>query len=154
MTGLLHEPITDAASYIRGRVDMDVKPPCWIWTGDLSSRNGYGQIKLAGRKRTGAHRASYETFIGPIPAGLVIDHLCRTPACVNPEHLEPVTQRENLRRGARATGDVCKNGHPLTGDNVILRRTPTGFGRRCITCNRTFAAAAYARLKSRRSGTE
>jgi HNH endonuclease len=65
---------------------------CWRWTGDVSVR-GYGRIK-----RRAAHRVSYELFVGPIPAGMTIDHLCFNTRCVNPAHLEPVTAEENLRR--------------------------------------------------------
>lgn len=75
---------------------------CWRWTGRLSSA-GYGETS---GERHGvkvlAHRVSYETFVGPIPDGLHIDHLCRNRACINPEHLEPVTLQENLRRGREA----------------------------------------------------
>lgn len=69
---------------------------CWEWQG--TRRGGYGRVKILGRLQE-AHRASYEYHIGPIPAGLVIDHLCRNRACINPKHLEPVTGLENIRRG-------------------------------------------------------
>ena len=69
---------------------------CWRWTG-RATREGYGWVWWDGRARW-AHRLSYELHVGPIPEGLVVDHLCGHPWCVNPEHLEPVTERENLRR--------------------------------------------------------
>lgn len=72
---------------------------CWEWPGN--QRGGYGRIetKVAGkRRRPAAHRVFYEEFVGPIPDGLSIDHLCRNRACVNPDHLEPVSMRENLLR--------------------------------------------------------
>ena len=72
---------------------------CWIWTGQTTIA-GYGQF-TRNRKTIYAHRAMYESEVGPIPEGLVIDHLCRTPSCVNPAHLEPVTNAENVRRGNR-----------------------------------------------------
>lgn len=71
---------------------------CWIWTG--AKGDGYGQVWENGRM-VGVHRWMYEQAYGPIAEGLVIDHLCRTPACCNPAHLEPVTQAENVRRGMR-----------------------------------------------------
>lgn len=91
---------------------------CWIWTAQKRGRDQeYGLFHLHGDV-VAAHRFSYELLVGPIPEGLHIDHLCRTPACVNPAHLEPVVPMENWRRGespsARAarTG-TCHAGHPL-----------------------------------------
>lgn len=72
---------------------------CWLWNGSLTY-DGYGLFR-ANNRATGAHRFAYEYFVGPIPAGLHIDHLCRVRNCVNPDHLEPVTPQENDRR-ARA----------------------------------------------------
>lgn len=77
---------------------------CWIWEGARDSR-GYGCIQFGGRPRK-SHRVSYELHIGPIPEGLVIDHLCRNARCVNPAHLETVTQRENVLRGKRSRKDL------------------------------------------------
>lgn len=89
---------------------------CWLWLGHLL-RSGYGQFYLRGRKTT-AHRASYELFVGPVPAGMEIDHVrargCATRACANPAHLEPVTHLENVRRGEKATAPVCKRGHAFS----------------------------------------
>lgn len=109
---------------------------CWLWTGCLTER-GYGLFWLRGNVR--AHRFSYETFVGPIPDGLVIDHLCRTRACVNPDHLEPVTDRENVLRGTGPTAKnaralTCQNGHEFTIENTYTR---PGYGdRQCRTCRR------------------
>lgn len=80
----------------------DEQGGCWIWTASRGGHGyGYGQFGIASGKMVPAHRWSYEHFVGPIPDGLVVDHLCRRIECVNPEHLEAVTQRENLRRGRR-----------------------------------------------------
>lgn len=70
---------------------------CWLWQGQ-QNRNGYGRIKIQGRWLM-VHRVSYELHIGPIPEGLVLDHLCRNRLCCNPQHLEAVTVRENTLRG-------------------------------------------------------
>ena len=109
---------------------------CWDWGGTVHA-NGYGIIS-SGRKRMLAHRWSYEHHVGPIPDGLVIDHLCRNRKCVNPSHLEPVTGLENLRRGlgyALQNGmrRSCINGHEYTDENTYL--TPGGKPR-CRQCSR------------------
>lgn len=90
---------------------------CWIWRA-AHSHNGYGRFQ-AGRRGEGvkaAHRVAFELARGPIPEGLVLDHLCRNPKCVNPDHLEPVTQRINVLRGTspaarNARVEVCPRGH-------------------------------------------
>ena len=85
------------------RIDIGDPAACWEWTGGRSSA-GYGYITAGGRKQP-VHRVVYELLVGPIPEGLALDHLCRNVRCVNPDHLEPVTWRENVRRGLR-----CKDG--------------------------------------------
>jgi hypothetical protein len=106
---------------------------CWLWT--AAQLNGYGVIKVGGRFR-GAHRVGYELHKGPVPAGLVLDHLCRVPFCVNPDHLEPVTIGENISRGdnhhRRKTH--CKRGHAFTAENTLMLSTGS---RACRTCART-----------------
>jgi len=73
---------------------------CWNWTACKSRGYGrFGSTKSNKGKSHRAHRYAYQTIIGEIPEGLVLDHLCRNPGCVNPQHLEPVTQKENIRRG-------------------------------------------------------
>ena len=76
---------------------VDFKTDCWLWTASTVT-GGYGRFRYLGKLML-AHRAAYEMLIGPIPAGLVIDHLCRTRRCVNPSHMEPVTQAVNISRG-------------------------------------------------------
>ena len=106
---------------------------CWIWIASIDA-NGYGQFSLDGMN-VRAHRVAYELEVGPIPDGLHLDHLCRVRNCVRPAHLEPVTQQENIARGFGASAinsrkNKCNNGHPLRGDNLVVRR---GW-RECRTC--------------------
>jgi hypothetical protein len=105
---------------------------CWNWLGHLDIE-GYGMFFHL-RRSDRAHRVSYETFIGPIPDGLVIDHLCFNKACVNPLHLEPVTIKENTRRFYK-TLVHCPNGHEYTPENVRIR-AGTIDTRVCKACDR------------------
>jgi hypothetical protein len=111
---------------------------CWIWEG-AKNRTGYGQIALGtkeggDKRRVLAHRFAYEMLRGPIPEGLSLDHLCRTPACVNPAHLEPVTHAENMRRSRGFRRKThCAQGHALTPDNLVPRAGKEGQFR-CKTC--------------------
>lgn len=82
---------------------VDKSGECWLWKGAINE-HGYGHMRSEGRF-VRPHRVAYELLVGPVPEGLVLDHLCRTPACVNPAHLEPVTQSENLKRGIGVGGD-------------------------------------------------
>lgn len=112
---------------------------CWLWTGHLHD-HGYAMLRANG-KNMRMHRWSYEHFIGPIPRGLQIDHLCRTRCCVNPDHLEAVTGKENTKRGlsgslARARNLAkthCPRGHAYTPENIEMYRDGK---RRCRTCIR------------------
>lgn len=130
---------------------------CLLWTAG-HHEDGYGRVWDDGKTRP-AHRVACELFVGPIPAGLQLDHLCRNPACVNPAHLEPVTNRTNALRGfspkvVAHRENVCVSGrHALEGHNAIARKSRPG--RECRACNRERArnaarANAYATNARRR----
>ena len=119
---------------------------CWEWTGARRQKAGYGLFHWQGLLRI-AHRVSYEALIGLIPKGLESDHLCRNRACVRPEHIEPVSHRENVRRGVRPSQmrakRHCPHGHPYEGENLYVR--PNG-DRECRTCHRTQERARRRRV--------
>lgn len=109
---------------------------CIIWTGP-KTEDGYGYFSKDSRNQK-THKVAYEAQNGLIPKDLVIDHLCRNRACLNPAHMEPVTNRENILRGVsfsakNARKRACKNGHIFSGRNLRFR--PDG-SRRCGSCNR------------------
>ena len=135
---------------------VDACGVCWEWNGSKQA-GGYGQISRGHTETLLVHRLSWEILVGPIPDGLQLDHLCRNKTCVNPDHLEPVTFQENLRRGAPINAELlrrrthCVHGHPLSGDNIRIRSNRGKRERVCKECARR-RGRVYARR--RRATTE
>jgi len=123
---------------------VNVVGDCWLWRG-LVDRKGYGRVTYRGRSGCQAHRVAYEMLVGPIPDGLELDHLCRVHACINPEHLEPVTQQENRRRSPLIRPSHCQRGHELTDADFL----PHKGVRQCVICRRAYGAE-WARQKRSR----
>lgn len=132
---------------------------CWEWQA-VKTNGGYGHIHVGGPVKKLAHRVSYELFIGHIPEGLTIDHLCRNRGCCNPRHLEPVTHRENMRRSplaGKVVGQIwrakqaaktqCPKGHPYSGDNLLM----DGGSRKCRTCRRQRDKDRYPKRYQRKT---
>lgn len=116
---------------------------CWLWTG-CANKLGYGAFRMSGDRVLHAYQTAYVLLRGPVPEGLELDHLCRVPNCVNPDHLEPVTHLENMRRGLlhKVSGDRNRNkthcpfGHPYDAANTkrYLNRKTGRLDRYCRAC--------------------
>ena len=124
----------------------------WLWN-DPPGTEGYAQVHYNGRSRH-VHRLMYELLVGAVPEGLVLDHLCRERTCVRPDHLEPVTNRENILRGVspsarNAVKTHCVHGHEFTQENTYAY---TRLGKReCRTCKRIRARHRRARVAAARA---
>lgn len=167
-------PCTDATKgwvkgqplrYVKGhnkrrRLDSYVIDPetgCWLWTGRISA-DGYAVITRPRGSTNLVHRLLFELYRGPIPAALQLDHLCHSRdnaclggracvhrRCVNPDHLEPVTLQENIRRGVRARQTHCVHGHPLDAGHA---RIDARGHRHCRLCKNLSAVAAYQKKRA------
>lgn len=124
---------------------------CWWWIGRINVANGYGQVRDdEGRLRV-AHRVAYELWVGPIPDGLVLDHGCHNRACVRPDHLEPVTAKENTARSdsppaINGRKTHCIHGHAFDNVNTRVQASGRRVCRRCTADRR----ARYRRAQARR----
>jgi len=149
--------VTIDRDYIRNAVVIEPYSGCWLWIGSWN-KDGYAAHYV--RESDGnvrnrpMHRVSYELFNGPIPQGLVIDHKCRVRCCINPAHLEPVTNRVNVLRGdcgkthaeRAAKRTHCERGHEWIAENIIVRiRVRPGrndcISRVCRMCKKTSSDA-------------
>lgn len=142
------------------RVSPEPNTGCWLWVGRMAW-NGYGLFYDCTQKRSfRAHRKAYEIMVGQVPFGLQLDHLCRVRACVNPEHLEPVTLRENLARGLGTvpasialvemlkSKTHCPNGHLYFPENLLSME----FGiRRCKACRIAKSRRSSEKRRRRRA---
>lgn len=116
---------------------------CFVWTGAVDKK-GYGRIGMQGKSSKLAHRISYQHFVGEIPQGLELDHLCRNPSCINPNHLEAVTRKVNTDRGLCAETHKkrfaamthCKRGHEFTVENTYIATKRNRQFRNCKTCKK------------------
>lgn len=124
------------AERIAAKTELDPKTGCLVWQGLRGLTGGYGRISVNNRDRY-VHRVAWELANGPVPEGFELDHLCRNRACLNLDHLEVVTRRENVRRGfglasINALKARCPRGHEYTSENTYVRRNQ----RHCRACRR------------------
>lgn len=130
-----------------GKAAVGAPEDCWPWQRSL--RDGYG-VYWNGKKNVAAHRFAYSIACGSLQDGLVIDHLCRNRACINPNHLRQVTNRQNLVENSEAAAAAgvakthCKRGHELSGANLRFNSSGT---RRCRTCDAAWNREYRARRK-------
>lgn len=117
---------------------------CWLWLGALCNDAGYGAFRMGGRRVT-SNRASWMIYRGTIPEGMEIDHRCRNPYCVNPEHLRPLTPAANLA-ARQLDQETCRRGHAMTGDNLLIE---TIYVRRCKCCRSVSRIRYHSKLRER-----
>lgn len=140
--------MSDREAKFWARVDRGSEIDCWPWLAGTRS-TGYGSF-YDGSRNVSAHRWAYELLVGPIPEGMVLDHRCRNRLCVNPAHLDPTTNRENVLRGVGHTAmnarkTHCKHGHEFTPENTYENKGM----RYCRACNRINNRASRRRRRER-----
>lgn len=132
---------SDRRRVVLSRVKFDTPERCWLWTGHITA-TGYGALSSGGRwwNTTVAHRLVWLIFKGELPEYL--DHRCRTRHCVNPDHLRPISFKENVLIGKGPTAinaakTHCTRGHEFTPENT-MDAGPPGHGRKCRTCHNAY----------------
>lgn len=129
-------PKTPAIERFEAKYIPEPNSGCWLWMGAHTRKTGYGCFYEEGAQ-VGSHVFSYRHFVGPIPDGFDIDHLCRNRCCVNPNHLEAVPRQVNAARGLcghHMKGKTrCSKGHALDDENTYLRANGN---RSCRICER------------------
>jgi hypothetical protein len=149
-------------SYNRGKKEFEAMARvesasgCWVWTGGVDS-NGYGHWQFQGAIRRCHHISLYLYKDIPFVSynnRIHVDHLCRNRPCVNPDHLEVVSAKENITRGEGPAGRnhraiQCKNGHPFTEENTRIRRTVSGYGRQCRLCSKARGLKSYKKSSAK-----
>lgn len=139
-------------SVVHERLTVGGLAVCWEWKGPKDAK-GYGLLwDTPGKRSRRVHQVVYDIYIGEMPEGMQVDHLCRNKSCANPAHLEAVTPRENTLRGDGPTAQNarkthCPQGHEYSEENT--RITPAGW-RMCLTCERERNHAAYLRRRALR----
>jgi hypothetical protein len=146
--GCIQDRNVPSMALIMDRVEPEPNTGCWLWL-RYQNRQGYGVVSINNRA-TRAHRVVYEVVHGTIPNGLVIDHICNTPSCVNPDHLRAITSVANTLRGTSKHAinkrkTVCREGHPLVSANNPRRPAE----RTCHICRRAYNRAYHRRRKER-----
>lgn len=150
VTGSLPNTPGDILSRIYASDVYTLETPCWSYKG-TPNRCGYSRAKIGG-KEVLVHRLAYEHYVGLIPEGLEIDHLCRNRWCCNPAHLEPVSGKENKLRGetlnaGNARKTHCPRGHPYSGSNLRIKVGKKKTCRVCVACSREQASRRYYERK-------
>jgi hypothetical protein len=164
MNSLRAEDVEYVKNAIQEKYIPEPMSGCFLWLGGIDKKTGYGRIVVTPEFKksidTTAHRLSYIAFKGPIPEGHDIDHLCRNKACVNPNHLEPVSPKENLQRGwdwrkKNSPLKTCRQGHLREGDNFFYSEAPN---RKpifiCRVCRRVYDKNKYYNRKEREKNNE
>jgi hypothetical protein len=131
------------------KVNLD---DCWLYAGTIDD-HGYGRVYRWSKEKQHmgtvlAHQVMYENTVGKIPEGLELNHLCEVPLCINPEHLEAVTHKQNMWYSQPFGDNRCKRGHELTEDNVRTWYIKNTLHRRCRTCDRMMARRNYHKKRS------